>query len=83
MEKKAPNTNEVLRQHLPEYDEVPRNLPLANFPTLFQVMKCEHFGSRQAKFIIQLDPISSDSPYHPVVPNVHFARQRERGELPP
>ena len=56
-------------------------MPLANFPRLFQVTKCEHFGSRQAKFIIQLDPISSDSPCHPVVPNFHFARQRERGEL--
>ena len=32
-------------------------------------------------FIVQLDPISSDSPCLLVVPNFCFARQRERGEL--
>ena len=36
--KRAPKTNEMLLQHLPEYVEVSRILPLANiFPTLFQV----------------------------------------------
>jgi len=38
-------------------------------------------GSRETKFILQLDPICSDSPYHLVVPNFCFAHQRERGEL--
>jgi len=34
----APKTNEMLLQHLPEYDEVSRILPLAKiFPMLFQV----------------------------------------------
>ena len=36
--KRAPKTNEMLLQHLPEYVEVSRILPLAKiFPTLFQV----------------------------------------------
>ena len=40
----------------------------------------KHFGDgieEQAKFILQLYPISSDSPCHPVVPKLGFPRQRE------
>ena len=36
--RRAPKTNEMLLQRLPEYDEVSRILPLAKiFPMLFQV----------------------------------------------
>jgi len=79
--RRAPKTNEMLLQHLPEYDEVSQILPLAKiFP---RHSKCAHFGSREAKFIFQLDPISSGSPCRLVVPNFCSTRQRERGELPP
>ena len=77
--RRAQKTNEMLLQHLPEYNEVSQILPLAKIFPLRS--KCEHFGSREAKFIFQLDPISSDSPCRLVVPNFRFARQRELGEL--
>ena len=43
----APKTNEMLLQHLPEYDEVSRILPLAKIFPCYSM--CEHFGSREAK----------------------------------
>ena len=75
--KRAPKTNEMLLQHLPEYDEVSQILPLAKiFPTLFPSANTLVAGKQ--KFIHQLDPISFGSPYRMVVPNFRFARQRER-----
>ena len=76
----APKTNEILLQHLPEYDKVSRILPFSK-DLSHAVQKCEHFGGREAKFIYQLDPISFDSPCRLVIPNFCFARQRDRGEL--
>jgi len=41
----------------------------------------KHYGDgieEQAKFILQLYPISSDSPCHPIVLEFGFSRQRER-----
>ena len=40
-----------------------------------------HFGDgieEQAKFILQLYPVSFNSPCRPVVPELGFSRQRER-----